>query len=256
MREDMAKVIVERPRKPRPAKHRPKPNPAALEDLPKQQGMRRKHAESRQEKFLNENLAPLRRYLERQVGRPWDKVYAEIAENLRVDSTVQQHVREHLDDFVARRNPTRPGWRPGCPWDQRFYVDPKDGLLKRTERHPAVKAARRAAEPVPQPPERIVLAHDRELCRLRGIWYEVRFAPLPVPVYAGEEGQEGGGLLTPAVRDVVSGEWIKAGPPRNTPSRWASYRWEHPGRRYAVAKRVLSRAELRRHSLANEARGT
>src|SRR5438309_9686382 len=30
------------------------------------------------EKWLNENLAPLRRYLESNVGRPWSKVYAEI----------------------------------------------------------------------------------------------------------------------------------------------------------------------------------
>ena len=49
-------------------------------------------------KLLNENLAPLRRYLERQVGRPWDKVYSEIAEGLRVASTVQRHVRDHLRD--------------------------------------------------------------------------------------------------------------------------------------------------------------
>lgn len=38
-------------------------------------------------KVLNENLTPLRRYLERQVGRPWNKVYSEIAVGLKVTST-------------------------------------------------------------------------------------------------------------------------------------------------------------------------
>jgi len=40
-------------------------------------------------------------------SQPWNKVYSEIAAHLRVDSTVQQHVRGHLRDFVAvtpRRN--------------------------------------------------------------------------------------------------------------------------------------------------------
>ena len=50
--------------------------------------------------MLNENLAPLQRYLARQVGRPWNKIYAEIAEHLKPTSTVQQHVRDHLKDFV------------------------------------------------------------------------------------------------------------------------------------------------------------
>ncbi len=52
-------------------------------------------------KWLNENLAPLKRFLGKQVGRPWDKVYSEIAENLKPTSTVQQHVRDHIEDFVA-----------------------------------------------------------------------------------------------------------------------------------------------------------
>src|ERR1700683_3888825 len=105
MREDMAQVIVERPRI-KPFKTR-KGRCRALDDLPKHEGMRRSHAERGDTKRLNENLAPLRRYLEGQVGRPWDKVYAEIAAHLRVDSTMQQHVRGHLRDFVAvtpRRN--------------------------------------------------------------------------------------------------------------------------------------------------------
>jgi hypothetical protein len=50
--------------------------------------MRRRYKEHAQ-KALNENLAPLRRYLLKQIGRPWNKVFSEICQNLRVDSVVQ-----------------------------------------------------------------------------------------------------------------------------------------------------------------------
>ena len=74
MRSDMAKVIVERPRI--PAFKSRKGRRQALEDLPVQEGMRRARALRGDLKELNENLKPLRRYLERQVGRRWDKVYS------------------------------------------------------------------------------------------------------------------------------------------------------------------------------------
>jgi hypothetical protein len=73
MRSDMAKVIVTRAR--------------ILEDAvrmgrsvrdeiqPKSIGLRRHVRERGGFKVLNENLAPLRRYLEAQVGRPWDKIF-------------------------------------------------------------------------------------------------------------------------------------------------------------------------------------
>jgi hypothetical protein len=99
MRDDMARVIVERPRI--PAYKARKGRQRDLDNLPSHEGMRRGAALRGDRKTLNENLKPLRRYLEKLVGRPWDKVYSEIAEHLRVSSTVQQHVRDHLKDFVA-----------------------------------------------------------------------------------------------------------------------------------------------------------
>ena len=88
MRDDMARVIVERPRIPDRGARR-KRRPVPLDQLPAQEGMRRPHIRFWGGKQLNENLAPLRRYLERQVGRPWDKIYSDIVAHLRVDSTVQ-----------------------------------------------------------------------------------------------------------------------------------------------------------------------
>ena len=105
--------------------------------------MRRAAKFARTHKSLNENLVPLRRYLERQVDRPWDKVWAEISAHLKADSTVQQHVRDHVGDFVAMRTFMKDGlvwsqsrWstpRPLKESHERLFVDPRSGLLRRNK---------------------------------------------------------------------------------------------------------------------------
>jgi hypothetical protein len=271
MREDMAKVIVERPRivdyPSRKGRARP------LEELPKQLGMRRSQQERHGEKVLNENLNPLRRFLEGQVGRPWDKVYAEIAARLRADSTVQQHVRDHLEDFVAIK-PRRgiSSWRPGGLWYEPLYVDPRDGILKRTDRLPEVRHRRRARNSAKPAVERIELSATRALHRIDGIWYEVALAPLPEPEYRLSAERERVALkrsfgTRPVVEmwvtrrrlangpvfDVARRVHIPLGPAIDKDWAWCRYRRDYPDRRYAVTKRQLSRKELRRHGLANQA---
>lgn len=104
MRPDMHKVIVERERLGTRDPSRPPPweKNADLDDLPTKEGMRKRHLAAGSTRQLNENLAPLKRYLRQQVGRPWDVVYGEISRSLRPTSAVKQHVRDHLWDFVQR----------------------------------------------------------------------------------------------------------------------------------------------------------
>jgi hypothetical protein len=228
MRADMSRVIVERPR--RGGSYRPG-RPPPVEEMPFGEGMRRRHLLGGNWKELNENLAPLRRYLERQVGRPWNKIYAEITARLRADNTVQQHVRDHLRDFVAI-NPRRvsasyvrhPGGtreRLSRLWYQPLYVDEKDGILKRTNRLPEAKALRRLArDRTTAPPDRIPLGADRELRRIGGLWYELH---LPSP-------QDDG--------------------PRPDAAPWASLDGSD-----IAPKRKLNRAELRRYGLEDRPAG-
>jgi len=94
-------------------------------------------------KGLNENLAPLARFLRRQVGRRWDEVFSEICAQLDTGSTVKMHVRLHLDDLVMsgiaygrdgelvhNGRVLEPGrvhrWARGSE----LFVDPDDGILK------------------------------------------------------------------------------------------------------------------------------
>src|SRR5437899_2380737 len=101
MRKDMAKVIVERERRGtyKEGKHfreeqRAKVDPEAA---PTKEPMRAKRERTKE---LNENLNPLKKFLMKSVGRPWNKVKAEIHEHIRPTSTVQNHVLQHLDNYV------------------------------------------------------------------------------------------------------------------------------------------------------------
>jgi hypothetical protein len=216
-----------------------------LELLPTKEGMRRQWTDHKE---LNENLAPLRRFLASRVGRHWNSVYAEISAQLTPRNAVQQHVRSHLTDFVALHllvTPegvlVDPNWR-SIGWRQwyEFYVDPRNGVLKRSrsdkarhreaQRQKQREAARRANA------ETIVLGPMCELHRINGIWYQVDFLPLPSCWRAA-----------PAVSPCATGQV--------TPQRGRydvlRHAWVVTGERYATCKRQLTTNELRQYKLSN-----
>jgi len=142
----MSKIIVERPRVGRAMSGLRAGRTRVVEDddgepiRATRGGRAPKRDKPVKTKRLNETLNPLRRYLQSQVERPWNKIYSEISENLKATSTVQQHVRDHIEDFVAIKTRTRDGvlmvtprWggeRPLADDHRRFYVHPRTGLLR------------------------------------------------------------------------------------------------------------------------------
>ncbi|MBY0456076.1 MAG: hypothetical protein K2V38_01930, partial [Gemmataceae bacterium] len=132
MREDMAKVLVERPRLGRrraeswPGKGYRKQlrkcwqagvEPPAREGMKSTYGYNTKH--------FNEHLGPLRRFLDANVGRPWDKVYSEICQQVERGNVVQNHILTHLFDYVVVHTVLIDG-QPCCAarhWRHR-YGDP------------------------------------------------------------------------------------------------------------------------------------
>ena len=243
MRKDMFKVIVERPR--RGADFRV--NRARLsgeDDVPSRISMKRFRAlNGTRSKWLNENLAPLKRYLQKQTGRPWRKVYSEICENLDANNTVQQHVRDHLQDFVVVKvavghdgqwmnGNERTGWRPGeTLWHQPFYIDPNDGILKRSDK--LWKKMRLDTTPflrkhwnkqrALQPNIRRIDA-STELHCIDGIWYEIRFR------------QVKSAHLSQEAYDKLDRKFV----------------W--PGNRHAYSKRQLSTTDLVAFKIENQSR--
>lgn len=185
MRSDMAKVIVERPRKGRMRKAQQKGYRRYLQrageaGLPVRECMLGRWNGG--SKHFSEHLGPLRRYLHSQVGRPWSKVHSEICRHLRPDSVVQAHVLTHVWQYVTV-NVVIAGGMPCYGESRRFggrgvgvplargtlYVCPDTGLLKI------------ARPPRRQPIVRRVLADDESLqYHLRdGVWHEVRLRKLP-----------------------------------------------------------------------------
>lgn len=151
MREDMAKVLCERPRNGGDGARKGRP----LRDgqpMPKSQGLRRAVKERGDWKMLNEHLGPLRRFLQRQVGLPWNKVHSEIRARIKPGNTVQEHILTHVPDFLSRHvRLVTPTAEAPCgvvrePENSVFqsyyralkpnelYVDPRDGLIKRARR--------------------------------------------------------------------------------------------------------------------------
>jgi hypothetical protein len=225
MRDDMAKVIVERPRRGGGCKFK-RPSLCSgrapgLEELHKREGIRRPWDGDR--KSLNENLVPLRRYLRSQVGRPWDKVYGEICQRINRGSAVQLHVWQHLswevctDPHVIRGDVYRSG-AFGYPGD--LFVDPRTGLLR--ERRRQARRRRQAAAPRPY----VLAGGGRCFRRIDGIWYEVELRPLPEDDRQAE------------VYDVV----LK----RHGPLSRRELQELYGGTVYAVKKRQLNKKEIRR----------
>jgi hypothetical protein len=258
VRPDMFKVIVERPR----SGSRMRPGDARQfwnsQDTPSHLGMKRGHPSR---KWLNENLAPLRRYLVSQAGRPWNSVFSEICAAIDTRSTVKQHVRSHIADFVAidtklidgKVYGSNHGWRgrahtPLCDLTEPLYVHPVSGLLMCNQEritwkeHVRRQAKRKQAE---IDARRRILSPLEQLHRVDGLWYYVRLGRLSAP-------RKGVVIVQGQRRPCITYE-----------TRWDVLRKAHVSMRditngpvlygerglYAVSKRQLGSRELRRYGL-------
>jgi hypothetical protein len=244
MRSDMSKVVVERPRrsdfgdrKGRKIDH---------DHLPSKQGMRAPHVRNYGGKQLNENLSPLRRFIESRVGRPWDKVYSEICENLRADNTVQQHVRDHIEDFVSIRTSMVDGEvvvHYSSPTLLKnsyigLYVHPVTGILLRNKTRLTRRQERkvwkdhRAAEEA----SKIHVAKDgTEYRKVNGLWFEVLWDTVTKREFSYLKNGEKITFYETYIRKDIFTDRM-----HNT-----------VGERYRSGKRQLSKKELRNLGLTN-----
>jgi hypothetical protein len=152
MREDMAKVIVERPRygsrnRSRKKGYRKYIQKSPMDELPSREPLLGRWRGM--SKSLNEHLGPMRRFLRSNVGRPWNKVHQELCEHVSFNNAVQAHVLAHIQQYVHRHVDLVEGavvHRQRCWLGSRslkpdeMYVCPATGLLK------VVRRSRRRSE--------------------------------------------------------------------------------------------------------------
>ena len=245
MRPDMYKVIVERPRRGK------RMRPVAIRfrndlDGPTHLGMRTAY----DYRELNENLQPLRRYLHAQVGRPWNKVFSEICVAIDRRNTVQHHIHQHIDQFIATRVGVRDGrlidftngrCLPLDGWNhQELYVDPRSGLVCLTKACSNLqrdRAERRRGHEMTVAMRRRVLDDRTLLLNLQGIWFRVEIVALPTAIANGR---------SEARFDVVLGRFTAFRPAVDGGHRRHLYGSET---HYAVSKRQCSKRELKASGL-------
>lgn len=270
MREDMFKVIVERPRLVHSNGYsRDGRKFRNDENAPGRLGMTRGYVQ--RPKSFNENLAPLKRYLEKQVNRPWDKVYGEIRATIDARSTVKQHILQHIGDFVAIdtywvETPeggqviVRGRWPRGdVPIEDamvELFVHPRTGILLRNRRFVSwdrrTRQAREAERARDAADCREIDAH-RQLRRIDGIWYEVTFDTLPPPRKRARH--TGIGVTMEVVHDacwdVIQKAWVsrQEDERRNNGVRMRNRDMVGDANRYARSKRQLGAQELKKHGL-------
>jgi hypothetical protein len=220
MRSDMQKIIVERPRHGSWQKNHK--SGARVQAAHAQMAMQwgedfdsgpSRASSARRDKWLNENLAPLKRYLRSQLGRPWDKVFSEIRKNLDTRSALGLHVMQHLGEFVAVQT-TMTGnvvyarrWCYG-PIEpvEGLYVHPVTGLLRFQKLPP-----RNRRRESPSEPNFVRIDEDTAYTRIGGIWFLSEYgSPDPKKVALGHPSRSVVSKRqcdTKTIRKIESGEF-------------------------------------------------
>jgi len=273
MRTDMAQLLVETPRHnpgERYREHRRKAN-RDLDSAPTKQGMSRPYFDRKE---FGEYFVPLKGFLRKNVGRPWDKVFSELNSALRGGGTVIDHTRLHLfRDFVV----LKPHWIDGKayhppPWYSQgpttfkkgeFYVD-LHGILREGRRH-------RERYRHPKPGSSIVRIDEHSAyIKLDGVWYRVWLRSLPMTPVRVDLGV-GAAPKLPVLHDIALKKRILCRP--NKPFRWptkqaaeqpevTTYQWHVEGQhgvwalenfygklQYAYRKESISTRTIRREGL-------
>ena len=257
MREDMYKVIVERPRR---GKEGDAIAARLRKDLdgPMRLGTRAGYGY----RSLNENLAPLRRYLHAQIGRPWNKVFSEICAGIDRRNTVQQHIHQHIRDFIAVDVDVREGrlvdlsarWgflRRDSGISQELYVDPRTGLIRpnkdyRSWRHGA--AERRQRDQAEIEARRRKVDKRTFLLLLGDVWFRVEVDVLPKERFVENvtDGNAHRHVIAEPRYDVVLRRNISRAMRADVQQCKHLY---GSGDLYAVSKRQLSTREIKAHRL-------
>lgn len=141
MRSDMAKVVTERPRRGHgnPSKkwgrRLGKSEYDAEDHGPMRAPLARHHQYGWNAKDFADLLGPLRRYLRKQVGRPWNKIWSEITRTLDNRSLSGQHIFDHIrwevaqHTFLGAEGSVHRDRSSGAVAVSGFYVHPVTGLL-------------------------------------------------------------------------------------------------------------------------------
>jgi hypothetical protein len=173
-------------------------------------------------KRFSDRLGPLRRYLEKQVGRPWRNVEGEFLKALDTSTVIGKHLWDHARAMVQTEVVMMPDGRAhslrGYPVRD-LYVHPRTGLLRRQKaefRDPHRERQERIAGI-----DKVVLDANVTAEKIQDLWY----------LFIAERRSE----------DVVEVRWDPSGKPSLTRSS-----------RPVIRKKQAGKDDLRRIRAALE----
>ena len=184
MRNDIATVITERPRRggPRVITRSYKKkfyDKFDIEEFPNKVSMTRQGSS----KDFSDFLTPLRRCIEKYAreGRSYDEVYSEVKKALKGNGTHQRHVLQHFhnyidlpasDGYMYSKSITGRGYRHQSPYTTEFweteegvYVNSEGKLVYNQPVEDKCKKDRRNKKEVPKEIE------GKEIVNVDGVWY-------------------------------------------------------------------------------------
>ncbi|WP_143751306.1 hypothetical protein [Collimonas sp. PA-H2] len=219
-------------------------------------------------KYLNENLAPLKRFLEQQVNRPWDKVYSEIRAAIDARNTVKQHILQHLDNFVAIETRWEGDRKEGrvlaryTNWSGRYvelaesqaemFVHPLTGILLHNRLRARFKAERNGKRHTSERDKVRRIISDRvQLHLVNDVWYEVTLDILPAArvVLQHVNGAAEKTRVCDKRWDVIRKAWVTLENKARVAPAGSNQDYYGHVSLYALKKRQLSSREIREHQL-------
>jgi hypothetical protein len=126
----------------------------------------------------------LKGQVRKAVGRPYRKFYSELCKIFDKRSVINQHILQHLKDYLSTDvyvGNDRRLWARGDPWQNaplreawyvEFYVDPRDGIIKKNKWHTS-RRQHYARKPLKAEELSIEVDAYTQLRRIDGSWYEV-----------------------------------------------------------------------------------
>lgn len=240
-----------------------------LGDLPLREGMRKRYKVGGNWKTFGENLNPLLGFIRKSVGKPWNDSYGELCSVFNMNSVINQHIVQHLFDFVERHVYLEDGelyyrtnWgsrrRRVLGWDGcMYYVDPADGILKENTSRTSYRTYQRlkkAEEDMKEAINRRVISSTLEYRRRdeEGPWFACTIAQVPTEIIyrfrPGATSSEDKYAVWPERLDCwdrvyvsYANETRAARPPFKLGSR--------TGKTYVSSMRTASRKELKKHGI-------
>lgn len=146
-------------------------------------------------KDFNENLSPLKGFLHKasKQKRRWDDVYSELCHLLDKRSVINQHVFDHLWQYVCKSPRTtidgdvqifsaQRGWVPAVDGGYDYYIHPETNILTKIKfgggwrKENEQRREKKAAE-LRKTYRRIDDHHSYQ--KIDGVWYHVSYATYP-----------------------------------------------------------------------------